>query len=393
MMMDACTSPLVERSNGSILSLLNQMQFAYHLDNQPFVEYLQRCASRAGVEHVDCKITEVRTDNDAERIETLISEDGREFSYDVYVDCTGFRSNLLGKELNTPFHSYASSLFTDSAVIATVPHGGTIKPYTTATTMNSGWCWNIPQFEEDHIGYVYSSTHCDPERATDEILARYPGAESLKPVRFRSGRHEDFFKGNVAAVGNSYGFVEPLESTGLHMIILEICELVRWLPRSHHSSVRKAANVKMGRYWDYLRWFLSIHYRFNQRLDTPFWKECRERVDISGIEQNVDLFRSAAPLRNHHAVLPVQDLGYGIPGIDMLLLGQEVAASSAPPDISESGWRLKTELFGYLADSAMPQRKAIEYLLAEPGHELLRSNVLSPDSWVRSVTQYLNQAL
>ena len=392
LMMDARTSPLVERPNGSVLSLLNQMPFAYHLDNCPFVEYLQRCAARAGVRHVDCKVSDVRTNEDATRIESLISEDDRAFSYEMYIDCTGFRSNLLGKSLKTPFNSYAPSLFTDSAVIATVPHGGSIKPYTTATTMDSGWCWNIPQFEEDHIGYVYSSKHCESQAAIDELLQKYPEAESLKPVHFRSGRHDDFWRDNLVAVGNSYGFVEPLESTGLHMIILEIRELIRWLPRSHHTSVRKAANVKMARYWDYLRWFLSIHYRFNKRLDSAFWRDCRDRADISGIRPNVDLFREAAPLRNHHALLPVQDLAYGIPGIDMLLLGQQVDANSPPPDVSESGWRLKLKLFEHLANAAMPQRKAIELLRSERGHELLRSNVSSPNSWVRPVTEFLRHS-
>ena len=108
---------------------------------------------------------------------------------------------MLEGKLGSKFKSYSDSLFTDRAVIAEASHGGTIKPYTTARTMDAGWCWNIPQVDEDHLGYVFSSAHCGEEEAYAELKSLYPEANDYRVVKFRSGRHEEFFKGNVVAIG------------------------------------------------------------------------------------------------------------------------------------------------------------------------------------------------
>src|SRR5690606_14625342 len=145
----------------------------------------------------------------------------------LYVDCSGFRSFLLGQKLGATFTSYASSLFTDTAIAFNAPHGGKLKPYTTARTMEHGWCWNIPMVEDDHLGYVHSSAHCSEDQALAEARAIWPALSGERTVRFRSGRHDRLWVGNVFAIGNAYAFVEPLESTGLLMITRAITSLVR----------------------------------------------------------------------------------------------------------------------------------------------------------------------
>ncbi|HTJ82423.1 MAG TPA: tryptophan halogenase family protein, partial [Polyangiaceae bacterium] len=273
--------------NGTQLQpFLHLLAFAYHLDNQRFVSYLSKVAVARGVTHETCKIVDAplapEPGADGEpRISHWVTDDGRKLEFDLYVDCSGFRSALLEQKLGEKFQSYASSLFTDSAVAFNVPHGGKLKPYTTARTMDHGWAWNIPIEESDHLGYVYSSAFVSDDDALAEAKRTWPDMHGERLVRFKSGRHDRMWVGNVFAIGNAYAFVEPLESTGLLMITRAITSLVRAFPMSGDQRVMKRfVNTTMGRDWDRLRWFLAAHYKFNKRLDTKFWQEVREKVDV-----------------------------------------------------------------------------------------------------------------
>src|SRR5581483_1963148 len=246
MMMAADRTPIVRRDDGTPLSLLPEVKFAYHLDNKPFVAYLAKVARGAEIHHVDAVIRDATT-VDGEAIDRLLLDDGRELRADLYVDATGFRALLIEKILGSPFTSFASSLFCDSAVVATVPQRGTIEPYTTAETKDAGWCWRIPVEGEDHRGYVYSSAHLTPEAAQAEMRGKNPGLGEPWSLRFRSGRHREFWKGNTVAIGNSYGFVEPLESTTLHMVIVEIAYLLGGLEAPGDGrDYRTFANRSIG---------------------------------------------------------------------------------------------------------------------------------------------------
>src|SRR5439155_447296 len=153
---------------------------------------------------------------------------------------------------------------------------GLIAPYTEAETMDHGWCWRIPVEGVDHRGYVHSSAFVNAADAAAEMRAKNPGMGDTWTVRFRSGRHADFWKGNVVAIGNAYGFVEPLESTALHMVIVELAYCVRLLEGGAHDAAVRETNDRIGAHWDFPRWFLAIHYKFNRKLDTEFWRSCRE---------------------------------------------------------------------------------------------------------------------
>src|SRR5262245_53357121 len=195
MLMAEGRAPVLEGPNGERVSLLSRPKFAYHLDNAPFVAHLAAAAKRAGVHHVDMTIDRVRT---GERgVHALHSADGRELSFDLYIDASGFRSLLIEGALGSRFLSYASSLLCARAIVATVPQRGGVQPFTTAETMESGWCWRIPVEGEDHRGYVCSSAHIDEDRAAAEMRARNPGMAEPWTVRFRSGRHADFWLGNT----------------------------------------------------------------------------------------------------------------------------------------------------------------------------------------------------
>lgn len=370
LMMDADRSPIAIGDDGEPISLLEHMPFAYHLENKSFVRFLEKCAQRAGIEHVDAQITDVVTTADGASVERLILDDGREIRGDLYVDASGFRSLLLGKTLGTEFLSYASSLLCDTAVVAEVPQRGVVQPYTTAETMDAGWCWRIPVEGEDHRGYVFSSAHLTVDQARDEMRAKNPGMGEPWIVRFRSGRHEHFWKGNTVGVGNAYGFVEPLESTALHMVIMELRVLLHCLKTGDSQEPDRAfADRSVAAHWDYLRWFLAVHYKFNRKLDTPFWRDCRASVDVSGLEAMLERFRSEGPGIEGDGLpyYSIPDPVFNYLGVVTMLLGQQFPC--APPTrtlLSKAQWDARVAASRALVARCLPQAEALALLRRRP---------------------------
>jgi tryptophan halogenase len=376
LLMTAGAAPLYPRPGGGWTCGLGT-EAAYHLDNERFVAYLQKRAPLAGVERIEATISGVEKSEDGEEVRALIATDGRRLSFDLYVDCSGFRSLLLEEALGSPWISFEKSLWTDRAVVGPVPHGGTVLPYTTAETLSAGWCWNTPQEDVDHRGYVFASAFQSPEEAEAEMRRTNPGMGSARLVRFRAGRHADFWKGNVVALGNAYGFVEPLESTALHMLIREIGLLVRSFPvRRGDRGLPALLNRKVGAWWDYLRWFLAIHYKFNRRVDSPFWRACREEVDVSSHAELLEAFRERGPLSydpSARAAFDYPDPLWGPEGIDALLLGQGVPGRRPRPSLNRSAWDERLRLARATVARAVPHAEALRLLRDEP--ELLEAFV------------------
>ncbi len=366
-------------------SLLHRVRWAYHLDNRRFVAYLQEQARAAGVHHVDAVVAEVERDEDGESIVGLRMQDGRRIESDLWIDCSGFRSLLMEQHLKSPFIDYASTLFTDMAIAADVPHDGVVKSYTHAQTMDAGWCWTIPFQDADHKGYVFSSAFLDEERALEEMRAANPRLENPWTVRFRSGRHADFWKGNVVALGNAYGFVEPLESTALHMLVLQIELLTTHFPPSRRDQSFKAAlNRKVGERWDALRWFLGIHYRFNQARDTAFWRAANAETDVSGAEQRVALFTELAPMSyrpSHHYRLLPPEFFSDDHAFDSMLMGLKVPFKRVQTVEDRSTWARRHAALRMSADTALPQADALRWL-REEGRNVLGGLTERADSWV-----------
>lgn len=371
---------------GEYASLMTYLPFSYHLDNQRFVRFLAETAQARGIHHVDAAIDDVVLSG-PEHVDHVRTADGRELAFDFYVDCTGFRSLLLGKALGTPFHSYADSLFTDSAVIGNVEHGGHLKPYTGSITMSSGWAWNIPTREDDHLGYVYSSAALGNDAAADELASRFPGVSEPQFIRFRSGRHAEPWRGNVMAIGNAYAFVEPLESSSLLMITLMAMTLAQTLPASAaepEPGTRSVVNTSLNRKWDALRWFLAAHYRFNGRSETPFWRQAREHTDVSGIQPLLDVFADGAPLQQRDpfiraalraTVRPFYDLG----SYDCILHGLAAPTRLLPMVETVDRWHARQTAAEALVERALPQREALIAFDKEPA--LLAEMFSDRDSW------------
>lgn len=385
LLMERDRAPVFRSGDDGRLSLMKHLPFAYHLDNARFVRYLTELAERRGVGHIDAKIDDVVLGADG-WVDHLVTDGGERLDFDLYVDCSGFRSLLLGKALDSPYVSFADSLFTDRAVTAIVPHHGRIRPYTRATTMDAGWCWAIPTRDDDHVGYVHSSRFISVEEATAELQRLYPEAHTFRTVHFRSGRHEEAWIGNVMAIGNSYAFVEPLESSGLMMITLGILSLVGSLPGSWDEPCpRKVVNAALAKKWDEIRWFLAMHYRFNTRKDTDFWRACRADTDVSGLEALLEVFAGGAPLRFRDPVVrgfleSTAPTFYGLDGVDCLLLGQGHPTRLLPMTEPVDAWRARKAAADVLVDRALTAAEALAAFDQDP--RLHAQLMADPDSWV-----------
>ena len=207
------------------------------------------------------------------------------------------------------------------------------------------------------------------------MLVKNPGIDDLALVKFRSGRHEHFWKGNVVALGNAHAFVEPLESTALHMLVLELELLMTHFPSSKHDyAVKSVLNSRVGARWDALRWFLGIHYKFNKRLGTPFWRASNSAADISGAEDQIALFRERAPLSYRVSfILSVHppeffsdDHAY-----DTLLLGQQIPARFVEPVEDLNDWRRTLALLERMTANALPQHEVLPKLYSGGDRQVL----------------------
>lgn len=310
-------------------TLSDELFYALHIENKAFVGYLKKKADEAGIIYKDALIVDAERKPDEEGLQAVIDEDGNRHEYDMYVDCTGFKSLLLEKILGSSFVPYNNCLFNDTAVVGCIKNVDKVKPYTYAESMQHGWAWNTPIRGEDHRGYVFSSAHCSTDEAYAELTAKNPGIATGGIVKFRTGRHREICVGNVFAIGNSFAFVEPLESTGIHMIIKEAKVLVYNLKNLKKSAtLRKRINDDMNGHWDYLRDFLALHFKYNKKFDTPYWKACREETDVSSIQWMIDLYYETGLLGSADKSLrrmiegSIKDDIFGLDAFDVMMMGQ-----------------------------------------------------------------------
>ena len=285
-----------------------QTPYGYHFDAAMIAGFLADYGMKLGV----CRIL----DNivGVERTETgdlaaLNLREGGQLVGDLFIDCTGFRSTLLGGALDEPFVSFSDSLLCDAAVamqVPTNPFEDGIAPYTTAHAHGSGWIWRIPLFSREGTGYVYSRAHCDPEQA-EQTLRRFhgPRSENLQAnhIPMRVGRHQRPWVGNCVGIGLSAGFVEPLESTTIFFIQKAIEELVAAFPVAGiDPQARERFNRTMVGCIDGVRDFLILHYLASNRDDTPFWRDVHAAVVPPSLAEDLSGWSNRLP--SPHGINP-----------------------------------------------------------------------------------------
>jgi len=263
---------------------LGQLPYAYHLDAEAYGDMLGELARLRGVAHVEGKVAGAERGEDG-GVAALLLEDGRRIEGDLFVDCSGFRSLLLGETLGVPYDSFGDCLLCDRAVAIPRPYreGEAPQPYTVTQAMEAGWMWRIGLQNRLGLGYVYSSAFTSPEEAERALRAKaaIPGDFPARHLVMRPGIPQVSWKDNVIAIGLAGGFIEPLESTGLHMVELALDLLVRYFPLSGlNSACCTTYNRQMRRIWLELRDFIVAHFCLARPADTPFWREVAKEEHI-----------------------------------------------------------------------------------------------------------------
>ncbi|HET6941005.1 MAG TPA: tryptophan halogenase family protein [Sphingomicrobium sp.] len=272
----------------------DRMNYAYQLDSSLYAKFLRGMAEGDGCKRVEGKIASVDVDGEKGDIAALVLEDGTRLEGDLFLDCTGFRALLIGQTLGVGHDDWTHWLPCDRAIAVQTKSVGPAVPYTRAMAHDSGWQWRIPLQHRVGNGIVYCSRYLEEDAAMERLLGNIEGEVLTKPnvLRFGAGmRHKQWHR-NCIAVGLSGGFMEPLESTSIHLIQRAVLRLIRMLP------LRKISERDVDEFNDQqitdmlqIRDFLILHYKATERRDSEFWRYCRDMPIPDTLEQKIELFR------------------------------------------------------------------------------------------------------
>jgi tryptophan halogenase len=275
--------------------------YAYHFDAALYGAHLAGMAQQAGVARREGTIAHVARDAQTGHITALHLDDGGVIEGELFVDCTGFASVLLGGAMGVGYQDWSHFLPCDRALAVPTATGSEHTPYTRSTAHGAGWQWRIPLQHRTGNGLVYCSAHLDDTAAADLLLGNLDGPPTAdpRPIRFTTGRRDAFWQGNCVALGLASGFLEPLESTSIHLIQTGITRLLTWFPRADMSPASAARyNAEMGAEYERIRDFLVLHYHATARADTPFWRDCAAMAIPDTLRESIDLFRATGRLTN-----------------------------------------------------------------------------------------------
>ncbi|MBL0923308.1 MAG: tryptophan 7-halogenase [Sphingomonadaceae bacterium] len=274
-----------------------ELAYAYHLDATLFAEMLRQYSEVLGVKRVEGKITAVDRDTEHGDIVALRLDGERVVAGNFFIDCTGFRSLLLGDALGVPFIDWSHWLPCDTALAVPSESGGAFRPYTQSLAHPAGWQWRIPLQHRTGNGHVFSSNFMSVEEAQSRLLDNLEGnaLADPRPIRFTTGHRKAFWSHNCVALGLAAGFMEPLESTSLHLVQSGVSRLLNLLPRDFQDTqiARSSFNRLSETEWHRIRDFLVLHYVANGRVGEPFWDYCREMHIPSTLAEKIALFGDA----------------------------------------------------------------------------------------------------
>jgi tryptophan halogenase len=301
------------------------LNYAYHLDATAYGRYLRGLAEKLGVRRVEGKIEEVVQNSESGDIQALRLNNETRVEGDLFLDCTGFRGLLIEQTLKAGFDDWRHWLPTDSALPVQTESVGPPKPFTRAIAHKAGWRWMIPLQHRVGNGLVFASEFMGEEEARRTLAEGLEGEALFEPrmIRFAAGRRRKSWVKNCVAMGLSGGFIEPLESTSIHLIMIAVTRLLQSFPFGGISpATRDRFNEQSDREIVGIRDFIILHYHVTQRADSEFWRHCRHMKIPESLAERIELFRSQA-----HAYQDSHDL-FRVDSWVQVLLGQRVQPAS-----------------------------------------------------------------
>lgn len=291
---DYCPELKAAEANRFAVLSGQKLNYAYHLDAGLYAGYLRKMAEQHGVKRIEGKIQTVNCSPENGFIENVTLESGQSIAGDLFIDCTGFRGVLIEQALNTGFNDWSHWLPCNSAVAMQTESVSPAIPYTRSIAHSAGWQWRIPLQHRVGNGLVYSSEYLSDDEATQRLMANVEGTPITEPrtIRFKTGQRKQYWNKNCIALGLASGFVEPLESTSIHMIQNGIMWLMLMFPHQGITpAVTEQYNATVRRETEHIRDFIIMHYHLTERDDSAFWDYCRTMSIPETLTHRMDLFR------------------------------------------------------------------------------------------------------
>lgn len=309
-------------------SAVRELAYAYHFDAGLYAAYLRRLAERQGVTRVEGKITHVTRHGETGDVASVTLDSGTVIAGDLFIDCSGFRGLLIEETLDTGYEDWSRWLPMDRALAVPSRSPGPPDPFTRATAHSAGWQWRIPLQHRTGNGHVFSSAFMNEEEARDVLLANLE-TEPLgdpRPLRFLTGMRRKAWNHNVVAIGLSSGFIEPLESTSIHLVQNGIARLFALFPDLPVTALeRDEYNRGMREVFEDVRDFIILHYKATQREDSEFWRYVRHMDVPDSLARKMALWQRRGRVFRENAEL------FSAPSWVAVMLGQNVWPEAHDP--------------------------------------------------------------
>ncbi|MFC3034083.1 tryptophan halogenase family protein [Pseudoalteromonas fenneropenaei] len=276
------------------------ISYAYHFDAGLYARFLRELAEQKGVKRQEGKIVSVQQCPQSGFVTGLTLADGQTLSGDLFVDCSGLHALLIDKTLNSGFDDWSHWLPCDRALaVPSELPAGTNEPFTRSIAHQSGWQWRIPLQHRCGNGLVYSSRYLSDEDAKALLMANLPAPALAEPrlIKFRTGRVRQPWSKNVVAVGLASGFLEPLESTSIHLIQTAVVRLIKYFPHQGIAPTQVDVFNRLSKIeFERIRDFIILHYKLNQRDDSAFWRACQQMDIPPALQQKLALYQQTGKL-------------------------------------------------------------------------------------------------
>jgi tryptophan halogenase len=275
-------------------SPLGSIAYAYHFDASLYARFLRGVAEGRGVQRTEGKIAQVTRRADNGHVDAVVLESGERVEGDLFIDCSGMRALLIEGALGVGYEDWKHWLPCDRAIAVPCASVPVLTPYTRSTAHRAGWQWRIPLQHRTGNGHVFCSRHMSDDEAQTTLLAHLDGQVLMEPrlIKFNTGMRKQGWKDNVVAIGLSSGFMEPLESTSIHLIQTAIARLIAMFPDQGFNQVEIDEYNRQSRFeYERIRDFIILHYKLNQR-EEPFWQECAAMPVPESLEKKIALFKA-----------------------------------------------------------------------------------------------------